>query len=183
MFDKGSGAGDPEQSGDPEQVDAGSDRLVGGAGHGTGDGQPESDPDALATLAGVAGVAGVVGCVAGVVEALDGVAGVEFCGVEGRESMGVVEALEGVRRRDDALSAVALNRLDVSGVTESVRGLRTKGWKANRCHLPHRVVARDLRIGAVLVRFEQLAVALSEAKISIDHVDAVAAVTNPRVET
>ncbi|MFV0316456.1 MAG: HNH endonuclease, partial [Microthrixaceae bacterium] len=77
----------------------------------------------------------------------------------------------------------AINRLDVTGATETVRGLRTKGWKANRCHLPHRVVARDLRVGALLVRFEQLAVALGEAKISIDHVDAVAAVTNMRVET
>ncbi|MFV0318015.1 MAG: hypothetical protein ACK5O2_13775, partial [Microthrixaceae bacterium] len=177
MFDKGSGADDPEQAGDSQEVDAGSDRVP---GHGTGDGQPESDPDALATLAGVAGV---VGCVAGVVEALDGVAGVDLAGVDGRELMDVVVALEGVRRRVDALSALAINRLDVTGATESVRGLRTKGWTANRCHLPHRVVARDLRVGAVLVRFEQLAVALSEARISVEHVDAVAAVTNQRVET
>ncbi|MFV0318204.1 MAG: hypothetical protein ACK5O2_14740, partial [Microthrixaceae bacterium] len=104
MFDRGS------EADDSEQVDAGSDRLVGGTGHGTDDGQPEGDPDALA---------GAVGAVSG---ALDAVGEIDLFTVEGRELMDVVKALEGVRRRVDALSAVALNRLDVTGVTESVRG-------------------------------------------------------------
>ncbi|MFV0315862.1 MAG: DUF222 domain-containing protein, partial [Microthrixaceae bacterium] len=203
MFDKGSrtdgsgewdGSGGPSASGErgsqvgdapvawgrvgsdgpgPGGGDAGSGDG-GDAGSVGGDGGCDTDSDAGS---------GAVGCVAGVLEALDVVAGVDLADVDGRELMDVVEALEGVRRRVDALSAVALNRLDVTGVTESVRGLRTKGWKANRCHLPHRVVARDLRVGALLVRFEQLAVALSEARISVEHVDTVAAVTNPRVET
>ncbi|MFV0318646.1 MAG: hypothetical protein ACK5O2_16990, partial [Microthrixaceae bacterium] len=66
---------------------------------------------------------GVAGCVVGVVAALDGVVGVDLAGVDGRELMGVVETLEGVRRRVDAVTALAINRLDITGVTETVRGL------------------------------------------------------------
>ncbi|MFV0317744.1 MAG: hypothetical protein ACK5O2_12385, partial [Microthrixaceae bacterium] len=82
MFDTGS------RTDGPEEADAGSDRLVGGTGHGTGDGPSPDSGDADAGSVGGDG-SGVVGCVAGVMESLDGVAG-----VDGRVLIDVVVALE-----------------------------------------------------------------------------------------
>ncbi|MEZ5239704.1 MAG: DUF222 domain-containing protein [Microthrixaceae bacterium] len=67
-------------------------------------------------------------------------------------------------------------------MTETVAGLRAKGWKANRCHLPHGVVARELKAASCLRRFTILADALATGRVSIEHVTAVANATNHRVE-
>ncbi|MEZ5240031.1 MAG: DUF222 domain-containing protein, partial [Microthrixaceae bacterium] len=115
-------------------------------------------------------------------QALDGLAGVDVDAVDGRVLMDTVLALEGLRRRLDAASARMLGRLDVDGVTETVAGLRAKGWKANRCHLPHGVVARELKAASCLRRFTILADALATGRVSIEHVTAVANATNHRVE-
>ena len=116
------------------------------------------------------------------VGALAVVDGVERGSRDGRELMDLVLCLEQVRRRFDATAARLLAELDRSEATVGHSGLRTKGWKAHRCHLPHSTVAREVRLGTTLERFGGLAAALGDGRISAEHVLAVANACNPRVE-
>lgn len=108
------------------------------------------------------------------------VAEVDVDDLDGDSLMASAEALEGLRRSLDAQSARFMHRVDVSGAAELCTGLRAKAWKAKGCNLPHGVVARELRAGALLSDFSRLGEALAGSVISIDHVHAVVGVCNTR---
>ena len=116
--------------------------------------------------------------VAGLGSALESV---DLSSLTGEELMGTVLALEAIRRRLEAVSAVALGQLDATHATESSAGLRTKRWKANRTHASDATVARELRIASTLARFGEFATSLAAGHISTDHVLALANAANPRV--
>ena len=118
----------------------------------------------------------------GLRQVLGSFSGTELPAMDGRELMGAVLSLESLQRSLDAVKCAAVQRLDSTGATVASSGLRTKGWKAHRCHLPHRSVSRELRIGSAMQRFDLLGSALGDGRISADHVEAVANASNPRVE-
>ena len=92
-----------------------------------------------------------------------------------------LKELEVARRTLDAAMVTGLARMDRDGTVKSRTGLAAGVWLGNETSGSLPSGRRMGRCGAMLERFSRFAAALAAGRVSVEHVEVLCAVSNPRI--